>query len=538
MSDRVSDAALWAPAPAAPRHALAAALPELLTAALALPLVLPALHGIGAAALAALGWSADSLANPMWPNERVQMLLARGVLLGAGSAFLATAVGAAVAMALVLPIAPRWRIALGALLAASFCFGSVVHLMAWRTLFPGVNGGAGGWALAILTLAGRYSPLCAAVFVAGLLTLDRAELEAALFAGGARAVWAVARGRLLRLAGLAMTAVGALVFSETELPPLLGVVIYAEEFMSLVALEASSGAAAAQGWPLMLVALVCGALLARLPRLRPASGTGQAAGWLGAWVFPPAAMGRLAVPLVLLLAGLPLLLLAIGTWQATGRWQAVSGRMLSQTLLNTLAVAAVASAWACLWSWALAAWAFRSGRRSVNALHLLMPILMLWPSSLTGLAVLALASSPLPLLEVADAAPLVTAHFLRILPFTAWLLLAMREAEPSAPREQLAMLGASGWAALRHVHGPAALPRLAAAFMLGLGLSLAELTATVLTVPPGMETVILRLYNLLHYGDQRGVMTLALVQGVAVAALVALTLLAAQFWKGRPHAGG
>src|SRR5262249_28334739 len=132
---------------------------------------------------------------------------------------------------------------------------------------------------------------------------------------------------------------------------------------------------------------------------------------------------------------------------------------------------------------------------------------------------------------------LLTTHFLRILPFTAWLMLAMREAEPPAPREQLAVLGASAWGALRWVHGPAAWPALAAAFLLGIGLSLAELTATVLTVPPGMETVILRLYNLLHYGDQRGVMTLALVQGLAIAGLVAAALAAAARWKDRRHAG-
>ena len=519
------------------RRARAAALPALVTAVLSLPLVLPALHGIAAAAVAALGWGSDTLANPLWPNARVQLLLWRGVMLGIGSALLATAMGAAVALALLLPMAMRWRIALGVWLAASFCFGSVVHLLAWRTLFPGITGGVEGWALAILTLGGRYAPLCAALFAAGLQTLDRAELEAALFSGGGRAVWAVARGRLLRLAGTSVATVGALVFSETELPPLLGVVIYAEEFMSLVALESSSGAAVAQGWPLMLVALLSGAVLAQLPRLRPASGNGQATGWLGAWVFPPAALHSLALPLALLLAVLPMAMLALGMGQATGRWQAVAGPMLWRTLFNTLWVAAAASALACLWSWCLAAWAQRCGRWAVRPLHILLPVLMLWPSSLVGLAVLALASSPLPLLDVADTAPLVSAHFLRILPFTAWLLLAMREAEPLAPREQLAMLGASTWGALRHVHGPAALPWLAAAFMFGLGLSLAELTATVLTVPPGLETVILRLYNLLHYGDQRGVMALALIQGVVVAILVASALLGARWWRGRRHAG-
>ncbi len=511
----------------------------LVTTLLALPLVLPALHGLLAAVSAALDASGDGpAASPLWPNVRTQAMLLRGVGLGAASAAVATALGALVAAALLLPAKRPWRIALGALLAASFYFGSVVHLMAWRTLFPGINGGAGGWALAVLTLGGRYAPFCAALFVTGLLALDRAELEAALFNGGARGVWIVARGRLARLACMSLAAVGALVFSETELPPLLGVYIYAQEFMSLVALEASPGAAAAQGWPMMLVALACGAVLAGLPRMRAASGSGQATGWLGAWVFPPKALRHAAWPLALGVAVLPLSLLAVGTWQATGRWQAVPWPMMRQTMLNTLWVAAASSALAGLWSWALASWAVRAGRGAASALHVLLPTLMLWPSSLTALAVLALSSSAFsPVLDIADAAPLVTAHFLRILPFTAWLLLAMREAEATAPREQLAVSGASIWGALRHVHAPAALPRLAAAFLLGVGLSLAELTATVLTVPPGMETVILRLYNLLHYGDQRGVMSMALLQGLVVAALVGAALVGSSFWRTQQDAG-
>ena len=521
-----------------PRVAPLPWIPMLLTLLLALPLLLPAGHGLTAALAAAFHGGAEGPANPLWPGLRTQAMLLRGVGLGVLSAWLATALGATVAAALLLPMARRWRIVLGALLAASFCFGSVVHLMAWRTLFPGINGGTGGWALAVLTLGGRYAPLCAALFAAGLMSLDRAELEAALFTGGAPALWAVAKGRLLRLAGMSLAAVGALTFSETELPPLLGVHIYAQEFMSLVALEASPGAAAAQGWPLMAVALACGGLLAGLPRLRAGSGSGQATGWLAAWVFAPALLRCVAWPLALTMAVLPLALLAVGTWQATGRWQAVPWPMLQQTLLNTLWVATAASAAACLWSWALAAWAVRAGRSATTALHLLLPTLMLWPSSLTGLAVLALASSAFsPVLDLFDATALVTAHVLRILPFTAWLMLAMREAEPLAPREQLAVLGASTWGALRHVHAPAALPRLAAAFLLGMGLSLAELTATVLTVPPGMETVILRLYNLLHYGDQRGVMTLALLQGLAVAMLVGVSLVGASGWETRRHAG-
>ncbi len=500
---------------------------------LAAPLLLPALHGVGGAVQTV--WDGQALAGggTLWPGDRVRGLLAQGLLLAALAAMLATAIGALCAWALLLPQPRAWRLALVAMLAASFCFGTVVHLLAWRALFPGVSGGAAGWALAVVTLALRYAPLSVALLATGLATLELAELETALCTGGGAALWAVARRRLLRLAGMSVAAVGALVFCESELPPLLGVHVYAEEFLSQVALEPSASVAAALGWPLMAVALACAALMARLPRLRATAAGAVSLGWMGQWAHPPALLQTVMPRLVLALAALPLLLLAWGSVQATGRWPAHAGA----ALFNSVWVAGLSALIACLWAWALASGAVRAGGWAVPALNALLWVMMLWPSALTGIA---LASWGTP--DWAGAAtPLILAHALRVLPFAAWVLLALRDAQPRSPGEQLQMLGDGawssagygGWAAFRHVHLPAARPGLIAAFMLCAGLSLAELTATVLTVPPGMETVILRLYNLMHYGDQRGVLMLALVQGLAVALCTA----AAMWLLGRRRAG-
>lgn len=301
-----------------------------------------------------------------------------------------------------------------------------------------------------------------------------------------------------------------------QLPPLLGVHVYAEEFLSQVALEPSTSVAAALGWPLMAVALACATLMAGLPRLRATAAGAVSLGWIGQWAHPPAALRAVLSPLAMVLAGLPLLLLAWGSVQATGRWPAHA----AAALFNSVWVAGLSALVACLWGWALASWAVRAGGWAVPALNALLWVMMLWPSALTGIA---LAGWGAP--DWAGAAtPLVLAHALRVLPFAAWVLLALRDAQPRSPGEQLLMLGTNSWSASRYVHLPAAWPGLIAAFMLCAGLSLAELTATVLTVPPGMETVILRLYNLLHYGDQRGVMMLALVQGLSVSLAVAVAI--------------
>jgi iron(III) transport system permease protein len=488
----------------------------LAAALLGLPLLALLAQGVGGAALAI--WQGAPLAGggSFWPDARVQALLVSSLALSLAAAAGATAIAALCGWALLAQRSLHWRLALAASLAASFCFGTVVHLLAWRSLFPVVTGGPAGWALATTALALRYAPLATALCVAGLMALDRSELETAVVTGGGRALWAVGRGRLLRVGGMCMAAVAALVFCEPELPALVGVRVYAEEFLSQVALEADTRAAMALGWPMMAMALLCALALSGLPRMRPAASGAARAGWIGAWTHAPARVDRVAVTAALSIAALPLLLLALGSLRATGRWPAHAGA----ALFSSLWVAALSAALACAWAWALAAAVARSGEPVVKAANALLWLAMLWPPAMTGLAI---AAWPLPP-DAGAAVPLLAAHGLRQLPFAAWLLLALRDAAPRAPSEQLRLLGPRRWAAWRHVHLPAAGPGLLAAFMLCVGLSLAELTATVLTVPAGMETVILRLYNLLHYGDQRGVMVLALVQGSTVALLVAATL--------------
>jgi iron(III) transport system permease protein len=245
-------------------------------------------------------------------------------------------------------------------------------------------------------------------------------------------------------------------------------------------------------------------------------------GWLGRWSVSQQGLSAalsgwasflLTLPVWGLLGGL-----VWNSWQAAGRWPSHAGA----ALFNSLWLAVGASALSVGMSWAIAVWAVRL--HLVRAANALLLLCMLWPSALTGLSI-AGAAAPL---NLPDHFALVTAHVLRVLPFTAWVLLALQDVRPAAPVEQLQVMGAPWWSALRHVHGPQAAPGLAAALLLGVGLSLSELTATVLTVPAGTETVILRLYNLLHYGDQRGVMSLALMQGLL---LVGCLGVASWFWR-------
>ncbi|HEU0038809.1 MAG TPA: hypothetical protein VFR76_06015, partial [Verrucomicrobiae bacterium] len=81
--------------------------------------------------------------------------------------------------------------------------------------------------------------------------------------------------------------------------------------------------------------------------------------------------------------------------------------------------------------------------------------------------------------------------------------------------------GATGWQMLRHVVGPQIAPQLAAAWYVVYLLCLWDVESMILVVPPGGETLALRIFNLLHYGHNAQVNALCLMLlAVAVAPLV------------------
>lgn len=513
-----------APPPARPpQRATVPLLAALALVALLAPLLGPALAAVARAA----AWALDPASGFDWGSRgapgswlgmppRVLAMVGRGLLLGFAAGLVATAIGATVCAVWLAPASAR-RLGLTlALLAALLGTGSVVQLMAWRVAFDGVFGGAGGWVLAAVSLGMRYAPIAAAVIACGLAAMARSEFESALVLGGPAVVWRIARRRLARLAAAAVVAVAALGFAESELPALLGIGVFAEEFLSQVALQPSTDAAVAHGWPLMAMALLAGLALARVPRLQRSLDGRWQTGWIGAWPAAPALLRRGGWLLALLLAT-PLATLAAGAWLATGRWPAQAGPALAASLAVAAAAAALAVAWGAL----LIAAATRLGGAGEPALQTIALAMMLWPSALTALGV---SAWNLPA-WLGGAAPLVAAHAVHALPFVLWLLLALNDAAAAGGRQQARLLGGPWWPRWRRVLWPADAPRLAAAFALAAALSLAELTATVLTVPAGTETVILRIYNLMHYGDQRGVLTLATLQA-AVAALAAVAAVA------------
>ena len=101
---------------------------------------------------------------------------------------------------------------------------------------------------------------------------------------------------------------------------------------------------------------------------------------------------------------------------------------------------------------------------------------------------------------------------------------------PAAMLEAAEIEGCGSWGQLIKIVLPQRLAALGVAWLIGLAVALGDLTASILVVPPGVTTLAIHIFNLVHYGveDQVAGICLALLAGLAAIA-------AAVAWLARPE---
>jgi ABC-type Fe3+ transport system permease subunit len=467
---------------------------------------------------------ATGLADPtgFW-DQRTLRLLGHTLRLAAGVTAGALALAAAVLVVLALTRSSRLRGLLLLAVGATCCIPPVVHLSAWQMLgaplglAPGFNAG--------LVLAWSYFPLAFFLLWLGLLNLNPASLETGRLLGEPGGVF---RHLVLPPLRPALVTAAALVFllacAHGEVPSLTGYPVYAEEFLARLVLETDPAAAVALALPLLAMLLVTAPILLYLERGLLAR-TWKAANlqalvrlWPGQrWGdgMAVAAVGLLALPV--------LVLLAQAQW--TGL-VASHGAALTTSLGLGLLGALLAVGLAHLGADALV-----EGNPPVRAGLLIMVLLQfLLPGPLLALALLELAQT-FEALNRGDTL-LIVAHSLRVFPLLVLVLAGLRGARAGTNRDQIRLLGIGWFHRQRYLRLPQEWPQLGFAAGLALALILAELPTTILVVAPGTETAVLRLYNLMHYGDWASVAALA----CATALLVIGSVTLAGLTIGRRHA--
>jgi ABC-type Fe3+ transport system permease subunit/DNA-binding beta-propeller fold protein YncE len=448
-------------------------------------------------------------------------LLMHSLGLSAGASLLALILGVLAALA-ALRMGRLARSVLAGSAVVVLVLPAFLVVNAWFGLF-GVGGAMEGWLpvplfsfpLAVVIMGLVYWPLVFFPVFASWQCISREVLDSEPGLRGTLLLRRVLAPSGAASARLAIVVVFTLSLNQFSIPALLQVGVYPVEIWLRFNGGMDAKAALVASWP-MLVLPVFLLLWARKrdvvwPRFGR-SGTfpawGERLGWgLLAWAW-------MAVFLCLAFSlGLPLgyLFCSQSTWQELGpALRAGKGALLlSGSLAAVTATTVILLAWSRVRSRGFAAsWLF-----------------FLLPGVLIGVGLIVLLNRPWADAIYHSLVVVVLAWGLRFFA-PAWALCrrALGAVDPVLA-EAARLDGASSWQQLRWVVFPQSGRMLAAAWMLVYVLCLWDTETLLLIMPPGGETLGLRVFNLLHYGHNGQVNALCL-------ALVAMALLPGLGWGG------
>ncbi len=435
------------------------------------------------------------------------LLLQNSLLVGAFATLLATLFGLIVALWLA-GLEARWRnvflmlavvaLALPPFLVTNCWLHLLGHTGVWRNWLPLNIYSLGGtvWILALLLW-----PITTLAVLAAWRRLQPAHLEAdALLAGGRLIrwlLWPMARGALGQALGLTFV----LALNHFAVPAILQTKVFPAEVWVSFNTTFDYLAAVRLSGPLVLAPLALLIWLKRgeiaWARIADPASPQLLRRQLGDGLF---VLCGIAAGIVFALSvGLPAaqLLGAPGTWlhfaaALSAGWSAC---------LNSFALSALTASFTVLGG--LATWRWRVG------VFLWLPFLV--PGVLLGIALIVLLNRPPFTAFYQSAGVVVLAWSIRYLAI-GWngAACARRSVDPSLT-EAARLDGANRWQLFRHVHWPQLAPQLAAAWYVVYLLCLWDVETLVLVVPPGGETLALRVFNLLHYGHNSQVNALCLL---------------------------
>jgi iron(III) transport system permease protein len=496
----------------------------------------------------------------LWITDpRLRGLAINTLALSASSAAIAGAMGVPLALLSTRVDLPLRRAGLA--LAAMLLFMPLyLHAAAWQA----------GWGMqgALLPLAGGQ-PLIAGWFGAiwihavagvgwvtliagaGFLSVERELEEDALL--DMPATWVVVQVTLRRAwpaVLIALLWVMIATAGEMTVTNLFQVRVFSEELYTQLSLGEGWGEIALTGLPVLLVtaALVVATLWGArrlLPTLLATGNTpllwpvGGARGGLTA-VMLAILLLLIGVPLASLLTKAGLTIDAGASGERIRGWSAWKCAQLIVTSLWrfrrefgwSLELAIASSAISMALGAALAWWAARRPRARWAVLAV-VAIGLATPAPAVGLAIIWLFNWPnwgaVHWLYDQSIAPPTLALVVRETPIVTLILWHALARVPRPLWEQAALDGLGPWTVLTRLIAPQAWRALLAAWIAAMVLALGDLAATILVLPPGVETIALRMFERLHYGaeDQVAGISLALVGVVGLAGWVVARLLSA-----------
>jgi iron(III) transport system permease protein len=478
--------------------------------------VLPTLYMVSAIAGAPepLGLMRSALLD-----SRQRGLLYTTIVLGVGTAALATAVGTVLGFVLAritLPFATALRIAL----VVPAALPPYVIALACMAILPGIAFTLGG---AILALAVAFYPLSMLATEVAFRRIDPHLEEAALLVTSPNRVlrhisWPLAMPVVLSAA----LAIFVLAVSEFSVPGLLRVRVFTTEVFSAFASLYDFGRASVLSLPLLLTSLlVAGAATTGLGH--PLLATRRSVGGRATEAFESwrnrgvAAVGSG----VLLLCGAPLAALVREALRAPS----IGAVMWSSrdAAINSLILASVAATAVTALATVLGYGRARAHPKRGAALDVLWVMLFTVPSTVIGIGLIGIWNRPGIVGRVyGTPAMLLLAYLARFVPVGALAMAAAVRSVPQSHEEAAATAGAAWMRTAIGIVLPQVRIALLAVWVIAFMLAFGEVGASILVAPPGESTLPIRVYTLTANAPPGHVAALALFQAAVILCPLAL----------------
>lgn len=383
-----------------------------------------------------------------------------------------------------------------------------------------------GLAAAALVLALAYAPLVFLIALAGLSGVDARLEEAALLA---RSPGSVLRGMTLPMIRPHVLAAFVLVFLlcavEYGVPDLLRLNTYPVEIFAQFSAFYDESAAAVLCAPLLLVTFGLVALMQKL---------------IGERLFSPPRIpsrvpvavadlrrARLGVSTLTWLivgasAGVPVLRLA---YQVLTSKRTVLSMLSGAPVVSSVLLAAASATFVVMLAFPIAYAAERAGRTVRNWILFLALLPIAVPATVVGIGLVRMWNRADALPVYGTELMLMLGYAARFSPFAVVVVFATMK-QVSVEQEHAALLASGSWSRrVARIVLPQCRAGFAVAWTLMFTFCLGELGTSLLLMPPGSETMTLRLFNILHYGAHDVVSALSLVVvacGLAVSAVAFL----------------
>lgn len=369
-----------------------------------------------------------------------------------------------------------------------------------------------GFWWAVLILGTAYTPVTALIVAMARSSIDGAALQSSALVGGAPGMMRlVVYPQLQPFLCAAWLLVGIIVILEGGVPLSLQFSVLATELTSRFMSGATPGQLVLKLWPLYLLVGCMGLAVYRLLMSgKSRSDTDSESELLQLQYFSPwlQAYFKLGVSMFLLLGAIPLAGIVRQALYGAGSGMAFSSdrsAMFSSLWLGAL-VAVLAAAIAL----PVGAW-LAKGCWSQLKILCLLPLSL--PAGLTGIAWAYYGVQLNRLLPwLPESLPMVLGHLARVLPIAVLVAVVVWKSRAGIlAREAVLLQRRHFWQKLW-----LDLPRLLLLAIIAGVFSLRELEVALLTVPPGGETLPLRVFNLLHYGAGADVCRLSIFMALPI----------------------